>query len=285
MLLIIGATGNIGGAIAKLCDAQGMDHRVGLRRPGHAERDFGPHAEVVSFDFEHPSTFYPALRGASSVFFIAPLAEPGIPVRLFLDACGEAGVRYLLYSSGRTTGDVAGKPLRLAEEQVQSQPIAYNIIRPGWFMQNFFGWLSTGIRTDRCLYLPAGMSKTAFIDVRDIAEVALTLLRKQGAAPEVLGLTSEEALDHREVTDLLSEYSGVQVTYVPLSSSDFVQKMVSLGWTAQKAKYVAALYDFVRSGKEEDISPHVRQILGKAPRSFRQFLADHPDDLAQLLPR
>lgn len=191
-ILIIGATGKIGSQTVKDLQLRGITPRIGVRSPDKAQKIFGPSLVYVPFDFADPRTFGPALEGITRLFFIAPLQEPDEPVAALLNAARTAGVRHITFSSGRTTGDIEGKPLNRVEKLVSSCDIPYVIIRPGWFMQNFTNWLGGTLISEGKLYLPTGNARTAFVDVRDIAAVVIQTLLQTGHENRLYNLTSDE---------------------------------------------------------------------------------------------
>lgn len=274
-ILLIGATGQIGGQTLKELQLRGISPRIGARKPEKAKEKLAAALEYVPFDFERPDTFEPALSGVSRLFFIAPLKNPNEPVSRLLEKAQKSGLRHITFSSGRTTGDVEGAPLNQVEKLVAASGIPYTIIRPGWFMQNFAAWLSGTLRSEGKLYLPAGDAKTAFVDVRDIAAVVAQTLLQTNHEGRVYNLTSDEALDHHEVVAYISRASGKPMSYIPLERSDFIQTMVERGWTEAAAAYTANLYEYVRAGKEEAISSDIGKLLRRKPIRFAQFARDY----------
>ena len=216
-----------------------------------------------------------SLKGKDKVFFIAPHSDPIPSVMTLLQVAELERVKHIVFSSGRTTGDIPGKPLHNVELLVQNNRIPSTIIRPGWFMQNFTAWLSGTLRSEGKLYLPADVAKTAFVDVRDIAAVAAQTLIQTGHEGKTYNLTSDEALDHHEVVALISRASGKLMTYVPLARPDFIQTMVARGWTEAAAAYTADLYEYVRAGKEEEVSRDIKKLLRRTPIRFAQFAQDY----------
>jgi len=274
-ILIIGATGSIGTVVMDDLIRQGRKPVAGVRTPEKARRQWSAAAEYAPFDFHDPATFPAALAGVDRLFLIAPHADPVPSVQGLLRAAAGADVQRVVFSSGRTTGDIEGKPLHQVEQTLRASGLPYTIVRPGWFMQNFLDWLGAWIPTEDKLYLPAGDSRTAFIDVRDIGAVVATLLTEHGHSGRTYELTSDEALDHYEVTRLIGEAIGKAVEYVPLKSDIFIELMVEKGWTRQVARHTAELYHYVRAGKEAHPSDDVATILGRAPIRFAQFVEDY----------
>ena len=274
-ILIIGSGGNIGSPLVQALIDKGIEPTLGVRKVEKAKERWGKQVKVVHFDFEQPATFGPALDGQESIFFIAGHANPVPSVQSLLQEAAAAGVKRIVFSSGRTTGDVPGKPLNDVENLVRAWEGEWTILRPGWFMQNFINWLGGTIRAENKLFLPAGEAKTAFVDVRDIADVALTCLLEDGHHGQLYNLTSDEALSHAEVCATISQASGKSVVYVPQDRATYIQTMIGRGWTEAAANYTADLYTYVLSGKEEEISEDVAKILGGTPRRFLAFAKEH----------
>ena len=283
MDLIIGA-GNIGAYSLHLFCSRRNHVRLGARSFDKAIANFAhTGAEIVHFDFDLEDTYAAALDHVEHVFFIAPKDHPEASVKRFLEAAKEQGVRKIVFSSGRTTGDIAGKPLYQVEEVVRIQQIPFVILRPGWFMQNFLNWIGATIPTESAFYLPIDReSKTAFVDVRDIAEVAWRVCQTDEWDGQTLSLTSEEALTHVEVAQKISDFMGQEIQFMGLDKHPYLDKMTSLGWSLPAAQHMVDLYEIVQSGKEAEISPHVRQVLQRPPYDFDKFLRHHPAELAKL---
>ncbi len=283
MILVIGATGNIGSEIVKLCVEDGTPVKGAARSPEKLIKLYGNKVETTHFDFNDESTWKSSLDGIDTVFFIAPQTDAHTSVQSFLAMLKNSSVANVLYSSGRTTGGITGSPMNKVEQVVQQSGIPFTIIRPGWFMQNFNGWIGDTLSTDRAFYLSAGRSKTAFVDVRDIAAVAHKILKNSSHVGEILELSGEEALDHYQVAGTISDVTGIEVRYVELSSEEYLRHLVKQGWPEQDAAFFAYLYDLVRLGNEEDISPDVRKVLGRAPITFTDFARDYRLEFLRLL--
>lgn len=276
-ILILAATGKIGTEIVNQFGDWNILPYVGVRDRDKARHRFGDRAQIVDFDFARPETWPGALKGTDRLFFIAPLGDAS-PVARMLDEARRAGVKKVVFSSGRTTGDVEGKPLHDAERAVRQCGIPYTILRPGWFMQNFSTWLVDTIRREDQLLLPAGSAGTAFIDVRDIAAVAIRTLLENGHNGNVYNLTSDRVHTHTEVVRLISEVTGRNISYRSLDEEEFIGAMTERGWTEDRARHTAALYRYVREGKEEEISGDVERILQRPPRQLEDYIDEHRQD-------
>ena len=274
-LLIIGSTGKIGTEMVYQLLAKGIHPIIASRSIKKAQKKFGINEHYVAFDFEKPQTFPVALKGIDKVFFIAPHNNPSKSVQLFLEEAKAAHIQHITFSSGRTTGDIPGKPLFKVTELVRASGIPYTIIVPAWFMQNFCNWLGGSIVSEDKIIIPAADAKMAFIDVRDIAAVAIKTLTEEGHAGKTYELTSDEALDHYEVAEKISQVRGKPVQYIPLSNEDYVTEMLKRGGSEAAANYVNMLFDIVKTGKEASVSEDLEQVLHRLPISFDEFVEDY----------
>ena len=177
MLLVTGATGNVGRELARELDAAGAPFRVLVRDPARAA-GLPAGAERVRGDLDHPATLVPAFAGADGLF----LLTPGIGtdhVRHAVAAAQAAGVRHIVHlSSSNVLGDpmpAMGRWHHEREQVIRACGIPATFLRPGGFMTNAFDWLPT-IRDDGYVLNPAGLGRYATIDPADIAAVAAVAL-------------------------------------------------------------------------------------------------------------
>lgn len=274
--LVIGATGNIGSQIVPLLASQNIPVIPAGRNVEKLKNKF-PGLECRAFDFADRATWMDALAGVERMFFVLPPGSaPEKKQAYFLAAAKGFGVGHIVFSSGRTTGPIKDSPLNVTEGIVQKSGIDWTILRPGWFMQNFINWVGFTIPKEDAFYLPAGNSKTAFVDVRDIAAVATHILQKpDGHSEKIYDLTSAKAIDHHEVAAAISRVAGREIKYVPLSENDFLKAMTDRGWTEKAIQKTTWLYGFVKKGLEEEIGSGMVDVLGREGIDFPTFARDY----------
>ncbi len=275
-ILIIGSTGTVGKAVVEQLQAKKAPIVAAVRSLEKANTTFQSGTDKVHFDYEKEESYLPALEGVEQLFFIAPPnSSSPEPLIKLLDAAKEQGVKALLFHSGRTTGDVMGKPLNVIENLVKKSDFRWTILRPGWFMQNFLSWAGMFIEKEGKIMLPAGDAKSAFVDVHDIAAASARILTEDGHHGKIYELTSEEALDHYQVAQIFLKATGKSITYHPLSELAYIELMQENGWAREAAEFTAGLYRLVKTGKEAIISKDLRNILGRAPINLEHFVAAH----------
>ena len=161
-------------------------------------------------DFWDPSTFGPVLLGADRVFLLRPppISRVGPTLNRFIDAARDRGVRHVVFSSVAGAESNRIVPHHRVEEHLLSSGLAWTTLRPGFSAQN----LATAYRSDivgsNRVYVPAGDGLAAFIDSRDIGEIAARALVEEGHVGMAYHLTGPEAISFADLTSILSDVLG-----------------------------------------------------------------------------
>ena len=276
-IFVTGATGNVGGEVAWRLLQAGESVLAGYRSDegGSALRALG--AETVRFDYRDKKTFNRALEGVDRVFLVSPPADPEAPERVapFIEAVKASDVRLIVDLSAMGADADPSSPLFRIEEHIRFTGVEHVILRPNWFMQNLKGFLFAGIVKQGGIFAPAGEGQTSFVDVRDIADVAVKAFREPGHEGNVYVLTGPRALSYGDVAQILRLASGCDVSYVPLSEEDAREGLLDAGWPEDSVDYLLFLFKYVREGATAGVSADVKQVLGRAPRSLEKFARDY----------
>ncbi|MEY7981149.1 SDR family oxidoreductase [Streptomyces pilosus] len=283
MILVTGATGNVGGKVLALLRADGHKVRALTRDPGRAAFDGGADLEVVAADLGRPETLAPALDGVQKVFLMSLGANKATHAAHLVAAAREAGVEHIVQLS--TLGvemaeDAESNPLghwhRVAEEALRDSGIAWTILRPNGFMSMNLGWAES-IKAEGVARGPLADVPEAIVDPRDIAEVAVRALTGEGHRGQVYDLTGPQALTAREQLAVLGSLLGRDLRFetVPLS----VQREMMLRHFSEETVngVIRTLQEAIEHGSELHgrLSPDVRRVLGREPRSFAAWAHDH----------
>ncbi|WP_437945635.1 SDR family oxidoreductase [Sorangium sp. So ce296] len=276
-ILVLASTGTVGKLLVEQLTSAGEQVRAGSRDPAKVAHVRG--VEPVRFDYRDPNTFAGALEAVDRVFLLSPSGELAQDDLLlpFLKAALSGGQRkiVLLTASGVEYDDSI--PLRKVELFVERSGAPYVILRPTWFSDNFHTFWRAPIVQAGVLPIPAGESRTAFIDARDIAASAVAALRSDRFDKQAFTLTGPEALTYAEAAAILSKVSGRAIQYVNADDASFIQGATRAGLSEGYAHYLTALFGFVRQGAASQVSPGVTTLIGRAPRSLAQYAQDHKD--------
>ncbi len=269
-ILVTGASGNLGRAVLTAAKSKGFTVRAAVRNPAKLASVSG--IEAVAFDYTDKTTHGAALEGVDGLVLIAPPLDPEAPAKLkpFVDLAKARGVWHVVLISALGADAVEQSPLRIIERHVIASGVAYTILRPNFFMENFStGFLAPMVKQGG-IFLAAAEGKTSFISTVDIAEVAVTAFLKELVSKEY-NLTGPEALDHTTVAAILSKASGKKITYQAIPEDAMLSGMRGSGMPESAVQYAGMLYSAVRAGYTAGVIPDVETVTGKRPISFQAF--------------
>ncbi|AFZ29133.1 NmrA family protein [Gloeocapsa sp. PCC 7428] len=275
-ILVTGATGNVGREVVRLLYDEGYHIKAAVRNLKNIDDALTPQVEYVVFDFQQYNTFSAALQGVSKLFLVRPpaIAQVKRYIHPVIDAAVAAGVQHIVFLSLLGAENNPIIPHAKIESYIKSVGISYTFLRASFFMQN----LSTTHQEDikhHEIFIPAGKGKTSFIDVRDIAAVAVKALTESGHENQAYALTGDEALDYYQVADLFTQILGKPVVYTNPSILQFFIRMSQRGLTLPFIAVMIAIYTTARLGLAATVTKDVEQILHRKPIRMQQFIADY----------
>jgi uncharacterized protein YbjT (DUF2867 family) len=194
LIVLTGASGNVGTEVLKRLASTGQPVRVAAHHPSAT---WAGHVEVVPFAFEDPATHAAALRGANALFLLRPRGPSDVTP--LVDAAVQAGVQRVVFLSVSGAASNPHVPHRMVEQRIEATPLVWTFLRANFFMQNLSTVHRADIRERDDVFVPAGDGKVAYIDVRDIADAAVAALTADDHACTAYELTGPDALDHAEV--------------------------------------------------------------------------------------
>lgn len=269
MIALSGATGKTGVVLAELLDAASIAHVRLTRRPGRGDRQF---------DWFDRSTWAPAFDGVESLYLVKPPHGTGMATLVSDLLSDQPGIsRVVLLSEMGRGAKRPEDPDRAVELMLEEWYGSWTLLRPSWFMQNFSaGGGFHGQVLAGTIDLPTGDAPVAWIDVRDVAAVALAALTEDGHSGCAYTLTGPESFSVPELARRLSAATGREIgAAVPLSPDDI--RAAHDDGTERGVYYAELLLDVV-AGDYAAITTDVARVLGRAPLSFAEFVADHRDD-------
>ncbi|HEX3020482.1 MAG TPA: NAD(P)H-binding protein [Chitinispirillaceae bacterium] len=281
-ILVAGANGTIGKELVKKLLEYGSCIRIGVRNLEKAAAINYSNCPVVIFDYEKPETFKNAFEGISKFFLATPSGHPQIDQLILpvIEAAKSAGVDHLVTLGALGVEQDNSTPLSIAEKCVQQCGIDYTILRPNLFMQNILN-LSDSIKKYKELRLPGGYAHISFVDARDVAAAAASILLHSTNRNHIYLLTGKESPDLFEVARCLSIVCGKTISYIPVSHSEAYQEFLSCGLSSQNANLINGLFEIARQGWCEKIRPDLKEILKHDPISFQQFAWDYQESWSE----
>lgn len=277
MILVTGATGTIGSSTVKALKAKGARFKVGTRSPDKLK---GQGIDTVLFDWDKPETFGPALQGVEKIFLLTPISEKQTQyAQSLVDAAKKAGVKHIVKLSvmgaDAEPGIALGRMHRASEKAIQNSGIAWTMLRPSFFMENFINYYGVDPKKDSTVYLAHADGKANWVDGRDIGEVAAAVLTGKAHEGKVYDLTGPEALGAGEVVAIFSAALGHKYTYVPVPEEAARKALKDYGAPQWMIDGYAELDMLIRNGWSTAIATGVKDVLGRPARSFKEYVKDY----------
>lgn len=277
-VVVTAASGNVGREAVHALQNRGISVRAAGCSVDELRAVLGDDVPAVRFDFRDASTFDRTLGRASSVFLVRPPAISDVKSAMipFVDAALRSGVRHIVFMSAAGLGDSRLLPHYVVEQYLRAKFEGYTFLRPGFFTQHLGGVFRDDIVREGRLFVPAARGRVAFVDVRDVAEVAANVL----ANPEehhksVYTLTGPEAITFAEVAELLSEVLGRDVRYEPASIVSYVRRLHERGVPLPKVAIETVLHVGLRYGQAERVDPTLERLLGRRGHTVERYVRDH----------
>jgi uncharacterized protein YbjT (DUF2867 family) len=275
MILITGASGNVGREVLKQIAQTGVPVRAAFQSVGKAA--IAPSGvEIVTMDYNHPDTVRAALKDVERVFLVGPPTS-NLPAleRRAVDEIKRAGAHVVKLSAMGGRGATFPRQHADSEDYIRSSGVSYTFLRPNGFMQNFVNYSAGTINTQNAFYGSQGNGEVSHVDVRDVAAVAVKALTGDGHDGKVYTLTGPEALTNARIAEILSDDVGREIKHVNLPDEQLKQALIGAGTPEWNANAIVDLQRLYREGGANAVTQDVEQVLGRKPISFEQFSRDH----------
>lgn len=255
--LVLGGTGKAGRRVVERLTRQDRPVRVGSRSAG------------LSFDWDDPATWEPALQGVGAVYVTHYAdAMPGASdaVASFAETALRSGVRRMVLLSGRGDEEAQACERRLIESGAD-----WTILKASWYDQNFDETYLLGPILAGEVALPIGDVGEPFIDADDVAEVATATLTQDGHVGQTYELTGPRLLSFPEAVATIAEATGRDIRFTRISPDDFAAGVTAEGMPGEVVDLLLHLFATVLDGRNANLGDGVERVLGRPPRDFADY--------------
>jgi uncharacterized protein YbjT (DUF2867 family) len=260
-ILVPGSTGKSGRRIAERLSARHLPVRHGSR------------SATRPFDWNDPLTWVPVIEGVKAVYvcYYPDLSVAGATdaIQSFTDLAVSRGVRRLVLLSGR------GEPeAQRCEDIVRRSGVEWTLLRASWFAQNFSEAHFLEPIRDGELALPVADIGEPFVDVDDIADVAIAALTQDGHAGQLYELTGPRLVSFAEAVAQIAQASGRAIRFTRVSMAEYTAALEEARLPAQIVELIRYLFTDVLDGRNASVKDGVIRALGRPPRDFRDYVRE-----------
>lgn len=279
MYLVTGATGNVGGPVARQLHEQGHSVRALVRDPSRAP-SLPAGVEFAVCDLDDPESVSKTVAGVEAIFLMQ-VGGGTEQTKTMIAAAQDAAVpRIVLLSSvGARLLPLEVNPIGAAlaarEQVLRESGLGVTYLRPNTFASNAFWWRDS-IRAGKVID-PTGDGRQGVIDPEDIARVAVAALTEDGHVGKGYFLTGPEALTSREQVEIIAEVTGRSIDFEDVTPHEFAQAAIQRGTPPEQAHLIERLNEVLRAGRAGFVTDDVENITGIAPGTFRDWCERRAD--------
>lgn len=276
-VLVTGAAGNVGREVVRALRARGVALRAADLSVPDIQAMHGEGLEAALLDYDAPATFAPAVAGCTSLFLVRPPSIASMESTLlpFIDVALAEGVEHIVFLSAAGAATNKLVPHHAVEKHLAKLDASHTLLRPGFFAQNLGVAYREDIADEGRLFLPAGRGRVAFVDIRDVAELAAIILEEPGAhRGAAYTCTGPEALSFEETARLMTDVVKRPIRYEAASIAGYVRHLHVRGLPLPQIAVQTVLHVGLRFGQSEKIDPTLERLLGRRPRTLATYVRE-----------
>ncbi|MFF1479390.1 NAD(P)H-binding protein [Streptomyces sp. NPDC058301] len=287
VIAVTGASGAIGGRVARRLAERGAGTRLVGRDPGRLP-DLPGAVKAPPAAFGDGDAMRDAVAGAGSMLMVSAHEAPG-RVREHItavDAAVAAGVRRIVYVSFLGAAPDAAFTFARdhwhTEQYIRGTGLAYTFLRDSLYLAG----LAAMAGPDGVIRGPAGDGRVSGVAHDDIADVATAVLLEEGTGHDgvTYDVTGPEALTLTEVARELSRITGRAITYTAETREEAFASRAGYGAEEWEVTGWVSSYEAIAAGELATVSDTVPRLAGHRAQSFAQYLDAHPRAYRHLMP-
>jgi NAD(P)H dehydrogenase (quinone) len=286
MIVVTGATGHVGGLVARELERRGLPMRLAVHDPSKTPEVEG--AEVLQADYGDPDSLAKALHEGDRVFMVSMHRGPDERLRLhesFVQAGAKAGVAHVVYLSFVAAGPDAiflhARSHGATERMLRDTGLPFTSIRNSMYADDIPGWFDAeGVNR-----APGGDGRMSFSYRPELADVIATTLTEPGHEGKVYDITTPEAVSLAELAAIASEATGDDYRYEPEDDPWWEarwRKKAKEQWGIEAG---LSSYEALRRGEFDVVTGDYRRITGRDPLSIAKVIERHAAEMPMAVGR
>lgn len=277
MILVTGATGNVGRRVMERLVAAGHGVRAITRDPSRAH--LPARVEAVAADLADPETLRPHLDRVQAVFLIWPFVDPAAAAQLaprVADVLVSAGSPRVVYVSAASAETDPDSSWAVVEHAIAASGLPWTMLRPTGIATNTLGWAAS-IRAEGVVRWPYGAAARSMVHEDDIAAVAVEALTSDRHDKQTYVLSGPETVTQAEQVRIIGKVIGRDLHWEEVSSNAMRPMLATaMGSSAFADAALATWAALVET--PEQVTGNVAAVLGRPARTFAQWACDHAGD-------
>jgi uncharacterized protein YbjT (DUF2867 family) len=184
-------------------------------------------------------------------------------------------VKHVVLNSALGAGDYAKSFPgwhRKVEDKLKATGMSYTILRPNGFLQNIVVYNAPSIRAQGAFYAAMGDAKVSYLDVGDIAVVAVRALAGGAHAGKTYELNGPEAISNQELARRISKAAARTVNYVDIPESAQREAMLGLGMPEWQVTALLELQQYYKQGGGAKTDGLLKTLIERGPVTLDQYL-------------
>jgi NAD(P)H dehydrogenase (quinone) len=280
MIVVTGATGRVGGLVARRLESAGHPMRLLVRDLQRAPSINGAHAKAA--DYGNPELLAAGLQKGDRVFMVSLWIGGDTRLdlhRSFIEAAARADVAQLVYLSFVNAGPNAifshAREHGATEEMLRASGVPWTAIRNSMYADDIPGWFDP----DGVAREPGDDARMSFSYRPELADVIAAVLTKPGHEGRIYNITTPDSASMRELAQIATRVTGEDYRYEPISDDAWIERWKAQGRPDWALEAGQTSYQALRAGELEVISDDYDKVTGRKAATIAEVIAELADEM------
>ncbi len=283
MILVTGATGNIGSRLAQRLLKDGHQIRVVSRQEDKLAELKVHGAQPIVGDLLDYSFCQKAFDGCERAFLVvqgSPQNGNHVEEEIkcghnFAQAMKSGGLKHAVFSGSLCADQNTGSPIIDTKEKVEQalreSGLPVTVLRPGNFFENLYAYLEA-LSSGHFVYPMDGRVRVPYVSVDDIALIADKALNREPSGWEIYDMPGERDISMLEIAGAISDNLNRMIKYMRVSDEQFIEVFTGFGISQKYCEDVLAMFRFFEKQEFNFDREKVQKEFDYRPTTLEEFV-------------